>query len=145
MSESTNTAAAHLELVDRVNALERQCHELKMLNSALAQDHGELHARFITLATDFKELAKEYEDLYAEYDTLVEDHEVLATKHEALATKHQRLRTLHAPTITRRPRQTPVNPGLSPSQMTTLTSPAVQPVLTTLVADVPQERRRRTT
>ncbi|KAF8148360.1 hypothetical protein K438DRAFT_1779688 [Mycena galopus ATCC 62051] len=98
MSESTN-ATAPLELVDGVNALELQCEELKRLNSALAWDHGELHARFIALATDFKELAAEYEKLYAEYDALVEDHEALATKHEVLATKYQRLRALHARTV----------------------------------------------
>ncbi|KAF8176682.1 hypothetical protein K438DRAFT_1979044 [Mycena galopus ATCC 62051] len=138
MSESTN-ATAPLELVNGANALE----ELKRLNSALARDHGELHAHFIALATDFKELAAEYGDLYAEYDTLVDDHEALATKHEALATKYQRLRALHARTM--RPRETPVNLGLSPSQMATPTSPAVQPVLTMLVADVPQQHCRRAT
>ncbi|KAF8128321.1 hypothetical protein K438DRAFT_2000386 [Mycena galopus ATCC 62051] len=99
MSESTN-ATAPLELVDGVNILEHQCQELRKLNSALARDHGELHARFIALAADFKVLAAEYEDLYAEYDTLVEDHEALDTRHEVLATKHQRLRALHAPSTT---------------------------------------------
>ncbi|KAF8183084.1 hypothetical protein K438DRAFT_1975333 [Mycena galopus ATCC 62051] len=137
MSDSTNNTA-HLTL--SANELERQCQELKSLNSALARDYGELHAHFMKLASDFKELAAEYNDLYTEYDTLVEDHEALATKHEALATQHQRLRCLHARTVPRRPRQTPINPG---PQMAT--SPAVQPVLTMLVADVPQERRRSTT
>ncbi|KAF8148998.1 hypothetical protein K438DRAFT_1989073 [Mycena galopus ATCC 62051] len=148
MSESTN-ATAHFEPVDDahvadgVNTSECQYQELKRLTSALARDHGELHAHFTSLATDFKELAAEYENLYAEYDTLVEEHEALATKHEALATKYQRLRALHVRT-TVRSRQTPINTGLPPSQMATLTSPAVEPVLTTLV-DVPQERCRRAT
>ncbi|KAF8217282.1 hypothetical protein K438DRAFT_1954124 [Mycena galopus ATCC 62051] len=133
-----------------ISTLERECQELKTLNSALARDHGQLHAHFMALATDFKELAAEYQELYAEYDTLVEEHESLATKHEALATKyetlagqHQRLRSQHARTVTRCPGQTSVNPGPSPAQRAMLTS-AIQPVLTMMVADVP-ERCHRTT
>ncbi|KAF8136890.1 hypothetical protein K438DRAFT_1996854 [Mycena galopus ATCC 62051] len=133
-----------------ISTLEREVQELKKLNSVLARDHGQLYTHFMALATDFKELAAEYEELYAEYDTLVEEHESLDTKYEALAAKyetlvgqHQRLRSQHARTVTRRPRQTSVNPGPSPAQMA-MRTPAIQPVLTMLLADVP-ERRHRTT